>query len=176
MAGLTSDPTQFINPDQPFMTVPPEEEPQEETRRLVGETVDEDVFTPSLEERAMFSSLLTCGKQAKVVTVLGHQVGIESLNVDDDLRIGLFTKEFLDSTGYATAVKLATCASGIRTVNNRPLYTAMSTDESPESIFQAKVEKLRRWHMSAITEIYREIIDLDVKFGELAIKLGKLKG
>lgn len=172
---LTAEP--FIEPatittDEPFMRV----EPEEESRRIVGEPASEEVYTPSEEERAQFASLLTCGKRSKVIEVLGHKVLIESLNVDDDLQIGLFTKEYLDSTGYATAVKLATCAAGIKTVNNRPLYQTLSSDESPGSVFRAKIEKLRSYHLAPITEIYREILNLDVEFGELAVRLGKLKG
>jgi CRISPR/Cas system-associated endonuclease Cas3-HD len=71
---------------------------------------------------------------------------------------------------------VATCAAGIRTIDGRPLYNALSRDESPESIFQAKLQKLRQYYPVVITEIYREILNLDVEFVELAVKLGKLKG
>ncbi len=119
---------------------------------------------------------MSCGKRTKVIEVLGHSVGIESLNVDDDLRIGLFTKEYRESDAYARAVHIGTCAAGVRTIDGRLLYTPISEDETPESVFQAKVTKLLKFYPVSITEIYREILNLDAEFGELAMKLGKLKG
>ena len=64
----------------------------------------------------------------------------------------------------------------LRTVDGRMLYTPLSQDESPESIFAAKVAKLLKWYPVSITEIYREILNLDAEFGALAQALGKLKG
>lgn len=185
MAKLTAEP--FIEPtnippvaEEPFLVVGPAkdeaEEPQEETRRLVGSSASEEVFTPTPQELAQFSSLLTVGKREKAIEVLGHRVTIASLNTDDDLHIGMFTKDYLDSTAYPTAVKLATCAAGIRAINNRPIYNTLSSDESAYSVFLAKVEKLREYHLAPLTEIHREILQLDQEFGELAVKLGKLPG
>jgi hypothetical protein len=173
--GLTTDPTaQFAPQEAP---VPEPIQPEGETRRLVGEAIQsEKVWEPSDDERSQFATLLNCGKQTKVVTIMGHKVGIESLNVDDDLRVGTFTKDYLGTEAYARAVQLATVAAGIRTVDGVPLYTPFSRDESPESIFDAKVEKLRGYHSSVIMEIYPHILNLDVEFAKLAIKLGKLKG
>jgi hypothetical protein len=178
---LTSEPPPFI-PPQEIPELPPTaaEMPLEEfteTRRLVGAPLEDDgAFTPTEDERAQFVSLMTCGKKTKVIDVMGHSVGIESLNVDDDLRVGMFTKEYLGSEAHARAVHVATAAAGIRTVDGRLLYTALSEDETPESIFQSKVNKLLKWYPVAITEVYREVLNLDVEFVELALKLGKLKG
>ncbi len=175
---LTAEPPPFIAPQEPI-PVPPPAPPEEfvETRRVVGELIeDEKVFTPTDEERQQFITLMSCGKRTKVIEVLGHSVGIESLNVDDDLRIGLFTKDYRESDAYARAVHIGTCAAGVRTIDGRLLYTPISEDETPESVFQAKVTKLLKFYPVSITEIYREILNLDAEFGELAMKLGKLKG
>jgi hypothetical protein len=183
---LTAEPPPFIPPQEvpQVASIPPEilEEMRlagelGETRRIVGAPLEEEgVFTPTDDERSEFVNLMTCGKRTKVIEVMGHSVGIESLNVDDDLRISRFTKDYKDTDGFARAVHVATCAAGIRTVDGRMLYTALSMDESLESIFQAKLEKLLKWYPVTITEIYRGIINLDVEFVELAVKLGKLTG
>jgi hypothetical protein len=174
---LTAEPSPpLIAPQevpQQSIPVPPHEG---EDRRLVGEAPEADITELTDEERNQFITLMSCGKRSKTIDVMGHSVSIESLNVDDDLRAGLFTKEYRDSDAYARAVQLATCAAGIRTVNGRPLYTPISVDETSESIFQAKLSKLLKYHPVVITEIYREIINLDLEFGELAMRLGKLKG
>lgn len=194
MPRLSADPTPFITPDAPGMgpiavtSAPPPpggyegfnedpgpQEPQE-TSRLVADEPEEDVTELSGEDRQVFDSLLTCGKRSKTIEVMGHKVTIESLNVDDDLRIGLYTKDYRDSDAYPRAIQLATCAAGIRSINNRALYSALSYDESSQSVFQAKVDKLTKYYPIVITEIYREILNLDSEFAELALKLGKLKG
>jgi len=160
-------------PPQPFV----EDGPVEADRRVVGSLEPEENVTElSGEERALFVSLMTCGKRTKTIEVLGHQVGIESLNNDDDLRIGMYTKEYRESDAYARAVHIGTCAAGIRTIDGRPLYSPLSSEDGPEGVFQAKVDKLLNFYPIAITEIYREILKLDVEFAELATKLGKLKG
>jgi hypothetical protein len=179
---LTAEPPPFIPPQEipdlpPTAAEMPLEEEFTETRRLVGGPVeDEGVFTPTDDERAQFVSLMTCGKKTKVIDVMGHSVGIESLNVDDDLRVGMFTKDFLGSDAYSRSIQVATCAAGIRTIDGRLFYTALSEDETTESIFAAKVTKLLKYRPVVITEIYREVLNLDVEFVELALKLGKLKG
>jgi hypothetical protein len=150
-----------------------------ENRRVVGELIEEEtekVTDLTLDERAQFVTLMTCGRRTKTIDVLGHKVTIESLNNDDDLRIGLYTKDYRDSDAYARAVHIGTCAAGIRSIDDQPLYQSLSQDESSESIFRAKAEKLLKFYPIAVTEIYREILKLDVEFAELATKLGKLKG
>lgn len=188
---LTAEPPPFI-PPQDILTdqmgpIPmvPADTPAEgyegfseaENRRVSNELAGNEETTELTEdERSQFETLLTCGKRTKTVDVMGHAVGIESLNVDDDLRIGLYTKDYRESDAYARAIQLATCAAGIRTIDKRSLYQSLSRDETSESVFQAKVQKLLQYHAAVITEIYREIMNLDVEFGELAMKLGKLKG
>ena len=185
MAGrrLVAEPVVAYAPEADIPLPPPAppeefiERPVEEDRRVVGEIeVEEQVTELTAEERANFVTLMTCGKRTKVIEVLGHQVGIESLNNDDDLRIGLYTKDYRESDAFSRAVHIGTCAAGIRTIDGRPLYTALSTDETPEAIFQEKVTKLLKFYPISITEIYREILKLDLEFAELATKLGKLRG
>lgn len=198
MPRLSADPTPFIAPDAPGMgpvpvtSAPPPpdgyegfkgaaETPgpyvEEETSRLVSDTQGDDITALSTEDRQVFDSLLTCGKRSKTIEVMGHKVTIESLNVDDDLRIGMYTKEFRDSDAFPRAIQVATCAAGVRAINNRPLVAgSLFQDESTQSIFQAKLDKLQSAYPIVITEIYREILNLDAEFADLAIKLGKLKG
>ena len=199
MPRLTADPTSLLpSPDAPGMgpvavtpappppggyegfqgaaETPGPTVPEEETRRLVSDTQGEDITELSDEDRHAFDSLLTCGKRTKTIEVMGHKVTIESLNVDDDLRIGLWTKDYRDSDAYARAIQVATCAAGVRAINNRPLYQSLSSDESTNAIFQIKADKLSGYYPIVITEIYRAILDLDAEFADLAIKLGKLKG
>lgn len=179
--GLNFIPPRDV-PNAGAITVQP---PMGETRRLVGQPLadapdgrddgpaPEAVWNPDPDERAEFASLLTCGKRAKMVDVMGHPVGIESINVDDDLLIGLFTKDYLGTESYARAVQLATCAAGVRTVDGVPLYQSLTPGEPTETAFRARLEILRKYHSSVIMGIYPHILNLDVEFGALLEKLGK---
>lgn len=155
----------------------PGEAPEEEDRRKVDESSEEEVTELTDEERTWFSSLLTCGRRYKTITVMGdHKVAIQTLTGDDDLRIGLYTKSFRDSDAYPRAYQIAVCAAGIRTVDDRPLYQPITESEDADAVFAEKLERMRKFYPVVITEIYRAIIELDGEFAELARKLGKLSG
>jgi hypothetical protein len=189
----TEPPPSFPPPDAPGMgpvpitSAPPPETgyegfgdpvppPIEETRRLVADTQSDDITALSEQDRHSFDTLLSCGRRSKTIEVMGHKVSIESLNVDDDLRIGMFTKDYRESDAFARAVQVATVAAGIRTINNRPIVPGALSPEATQANFQAKVDKLVTYYPIVITEIYREILNLDAEFADLALKLGKLKG
>lgn len=157
---------------------PPPEIFSESDRQKVEEVVAvEKVTELTEEERGWFTSLLTCGRRHKTITVMGdHKVAIQTLNADDDLRIGLYTKVYKDSDSYPRAYQIAVCAAGIRTVDNRPLYQPISEEEDAQAVFMEKVERMSKFYPVVIAEIYRSIMDLDGEFAELARKLGKLTG
>lgn len=151
--------------------------PTEEDRQKVADTPVEVVTELTDEERVWFSTLLTCGRRHKSITVMGdHQVAIQTLNSDDDLRIGLYTKEFKDSDAYPRAYQIAVCAAGIRTIDSRPLYQPITESEDEGAVFMEKISRMSKFYPVVITEIYRAIMDLDTEFAELARKLGKLSG
>lgn len=172
--GVSFIPPQDV-PNARAITVQP---PQGESRRLVSEPLadapsGQTIWDPTPDDREGFATLLTCGKSSKVVDVMGHAVGIESINVDDDLLIGKFTKDYLGTEAYARAIQLATCAAGVRTVDGAPLYQSLSPTEPTETAFNARLAILRKYHSSVIMGIYPHILHLDVEFGALLEKLGK---
>lgn len=166
--------------DTPAPLAPPEEFPVSNEPISVAEDVvapEDPVTELTDEERTWFSTLLTCGRRHKTITVMGdHAVAVQTLNADDDLRIGIFTKQYKDSDAYPRAYQIAVCAAGIRTVDGRPLYQPITEDEDADAVFAEKVERMRKFYPVVITEVYRAIMDLDTEFAELSRKLGKLNG
>jgi hypothetical protein len=154
----------------------PQEFPGGESRVLVGDPASEAVTELSDAERALFSTLMACGKMSKTLDVMGHEIVVETLNTDDDLRVGLFAKPYLGSEAHERAWQVGTCAAGVRLIGGRPVYTPLSAEEGAEVIFDAKVAKLLKYYPIVVTEMYRAILSLDIEFAELATKLGKLKG
>ena len=154
-------------------------------RRVVGELIedelDEDQSPPvtelSAQERRDFASLITCGRRSKTITVMGHPVVIQTLNTADEMRIGLFTKPYLDSQlGFQRAYQVAVCAAGIREVQGKPLFQELREITSDDEIFDRSVAAVQEFYPIVITQVYQAIMDLEREFAELAIKLGKLSG
>lgn len=181
---LTADPPPLIEPMAAEASPPESEQPDPaayiaehgETSEVVGESSKGRLTTLLEEERVQFTTLLDCGRVSKEIDVMGHAVVVETLNTDDDLRVGLFTKPYLGTDSWQRAWQLATVSAAIRTIDGRPVYVPLSSEETLESVYREKCAKMARYFPVTITEIYTEVLKLDAEFVELATKLGKLKG
>lgn len=155
-----------------------------EPRRVVGELVEEDhehdepdVTKLEGQERADFAMLLTCGRRSKKIVVMGHPVVIQTLKTGDEMRVGLYTKKYLESQlGFQRAYQVAVCAAGVREVQGKPLFKELREVTDEDEIFDKNVEAVKEFYPVVVTQIYQAIMDLEREFAELAIKLGKLQG
>lgn len=169
---------------EPGLAPPTLPSPPAEERRIVGELIEEEipqeqpketVLTDS--ERRDFAALITCGRRSKTITVMGHPVVIQTLTTGDEMRIGLFTKQYLDSQlGFQRAYQVAVCAAGVREVQGKSLFSSLKEITSEDEIFDKSVEAIQEFYPIVVTQIYQAIMDLEREFAELAIKLGKLTG
>lgn len=162
-------------------TVDPDLVPPEPHRRIVGELIEEEsepeVNTLTDEERRDFAALLTCGRRSKKISVLGHPVVIQTLKTGDEMRVGLYTKKYLESQlGFQRAYQVAVCAAGIREIQGRPLFSSLREITDEDEIFDKSVETIQGYYPVVITEVYKQIMALEKEFVDLAIKLGKLPG
>ena len=179
---LSEDPI-IIPPKIPVLSLPQEKsEEEEESRRIVGEIITEEVeqndpvVELTDEERSLFRSLMTVGKRTKTLSVMDHSVFIETLNIDDELQVGLACKEYEGTKAFARAYQLAVCAAAIKEVDGLPLYQALSEDVEPSELFAKKLEKLKKYYPVVLYKIYRGVLDLEQEFAELVEKLGKQQG
>lgn len=156
-----------------------------EPRRVVGELIETaapeepetEVTELTDQERNDFASLLTCGRRYKTINVMGHTVKIQTLKTGDEMRIGLYTKNYLDSQlGFQRAYQTAVCAAGIREVQGKPLFSSLSAVTNEDEIFDKCVDAVKEYYPIVVTQIFSEIMNLEREFAQLAIKLGKLKG
>jgi hypothetical protein len=127
------------------------------------------------EESIMFSSLLTCGRRSKTITLFDHVVTVETLNGDDDLRIGLYAKDYAGSLGEQRAYQIGVVAAGLRTIDGKAFAQTLFED-AQGSLFDDKVKKVSSMRPVVISPIYRAIMDAEKEFVELATRLGKLPG
>lgn len=182
-----SDPL-IIPPEIPPISLPSPEKveeqevQEEETRRVVGEIITEEieqedpVVELTDEERALFRSLMTVGKRTKTISVLDHSVFIETLNIDDELQVGLACKEYEGTKAFARAYQLAVCAAAIKEVDGLPLYQSLSDNAEPSEVFAKKLDKLKKYYPVVLYKIYRSVLELEQEFAELVDKLGKQQG
>ena len=166
-----------IRRPEPF--IPLENEEREKVATPEQEIAAEGELLTELsdEERLWFETLLTVGRRSKTITVMGHPVVITTLTTADEMRIGLFTKPYLDTQlGFQRAYQVAVCAAGIRELQGRPLFTSLSQVTSEDEVFDRNVEAVQKLYPIVVTQVYQAIIDLEREFAELAVKLGKLSG
>lgn len=164
-----------LRPPEEFIPAVPFSSLDEEGEEFDEDPPAEEVTELSDEERLLFSQLMTVGQRSKTIDVFGFQVRIQNLCVDDDLRVGLYCKDFEGSQQAHRAFQLAWCAAAIRTVNSAPLVSSLAP-MSPDEEFYAKIEVLKRYYPVVITQIYNAVMALDQEFAALAVKLGKLSG
>lgn len=182
-----SDPL-IVPPQIPPISLPNPEEiaveeiQEEESRRVVGEIVteeveqDDPVVELTDEERALFRSLMTVGRRTKTLAVMDHSVLIETLNIDDELQVGLACREYEGTKAFARAYQLAICAASIKEVDGIPLYQPLSDEVEPSEVFTKKLDKLKKYYPVVLYKIYRGVLELEQEFAELVEKLGKQQG
>lgn len=155
--------------------------PGEESRMVVGELIEEeeeedDTLVLTTQERRDFDRLLTMGRRVKEIVVMDHPVTIQTLKTIDEMRIGLYTKDYVNTQGFSRAYQVGMCAAGVIDIDKSPVYQAISKEESEDIIFKKKADALKEYYPVVISQIYNAIVELEREFAELAIKLGKLSG
>jgi hypothetical protein len=188
--GPPPDPTQIDPLIQPPNRQPTPEEIRRvieeaggEGSRVVGEILDteeevvaaeeESATELTKEERDWFRSLLTCGRRYKTINVMDHSIQIQTLTIADELRIGLFCKDYKDSQADYRAYQLAVCSAAIRSIDGISLYQSLIEKPDDDAVFTEKANKLKEYYPVVISEIYKQVVELDAEFKELADKLGK---
>lgn len=151
--------------------------PEDELPPGLADAIQEEEEGEGLtdEESIMFSSLLTCGRRSKTITLFDHVVTVETLNGDDDLRIGLYAKEYAGSLGEQRAYQIGVVAAGLRTIDGKPFAQTLYED-AQGSLFEEKVKKVCTMRPVVIGPIYRAVMDAEQEFVELATRLGKFPG
>lgn len=170
-------PTPELDPD----IAPPT--PTGPVRQRVGELIEQppdDLESQTTEltedERQDFTRLITVGRRTKKIIVADHPVWIQTLRSADEIRIGLYTKPYLDSQAFARSYQVAVCAAGIREVDGMPVFNSLSEITDEDEIFNKKVEVISQYYPIVITQIYEAIRNLEREYSELLIKLGKATG
>jgi hypothetical protein len=121
------------------------------------------------------------GRRYKTVNVADFDVRIRTLKTGDEMRVGLYTKPYLETHGFARAHQVAVVASGLVEIkdhrgNVQDLWTSLKEVTDPDEIFAKNCDALLEFHPPVLVKIYDEVMKLEREFAELAVKLGKLLG
>jgi hypothetical protein len=151
------------------MTTPNVEEAE------VSEELDEEEFNFTEEESELFRTLITVGCISETVDVFGHQIVLRTLNVDEDLQVGLIIKTFNDSLAFQRAYKTLMVAAAVRSVDGVPLIQALSMlDETNANSVQLKFEKMKEYYPPVIDKLYTELTRIESRVIPLLSRLGKI--
>lgn len=161
----------FEDPQKPN-PVMEEESPEQEPE--VESAQEEETTTLSDEERLQFKTLLTIGQTTKEVDVLGHPVVMRTMTVSDELMVGLETEKYRNTEAFARAYQSAVVAASVVSLDGKPVYTPLSSEESDSEIFAKKLKKIHSLYPIVVSEIYRHYMEVEKEFAQLAQKLGKL--
>lgn len=152
------------------------QEVPEEKVEEVTDILDEEVTELTEEERSLFNNLLTIGKTSKTFDVFGHEVILETMNVREELTVGMHIKKYHGSEAFARAYQAAVLAATVCSIDGDPLYVPLSASESESYIFEKKFNKVLEFYPIIVSEIYSKYIEVEKEFAGLAEKLGKLGG
>lgn len=147
----------------------------QQQKRIIEEMGLNNPVELTEEESEIFSNLLFIGRKSKTIGIAGHRILIETLTTDVELQLGLLTKEFQGSDGYSRAYKAAIVAASIREIDGRPLYQALSSDESEDVAYvvRKKFERVQKYYPVLLEMIYTQIVEMEKELFPLAEKLKK---
>lgn len=143
---------------------------------VVDQAPSEEEVELSPEEQLTFASLLTCGRRSKTVNIYDHTVVVQTLCADDDLRIGLYAKDYMGSLGEQRAYQIGVAAAGIRSIDGKPFVPSLFETGNEDALFDEKVAKVSKMYPTTINRVYRAVLDAEKEFVELTQRLGKSQG
>jgi hypothetical protein len=149
--------------------------PTSQERKMIEDLGLNDPVDLTEEEEQVFSDLLFIGRKEKLIHIAGHTILVSTLTTDVELQLGLLTKEFQGSDGYARAYKTAVVAASIKEVDGRPLYQSLSSEESDDVAYvvRKKFEKVQKYYPVLLEMIYTQVVELEKELFPLVEKLKK---
>lgn len=126
------------------------------------------------EERDYFKNALVIGREEKTDYVFGHKIKVQTTSVAEELQASLLSDKYQQSSGYARAFRTAMVAAYIREIDDKPLYTPISSEDA-DHIVQRKFDILQTYFPLFVDQVYEQMVkgvesDLAAKVKE---KLGK---
>lgn len=149
--------------------------PTSQERKMIEDIGLNDPIELTDEEEQAFSDLLFIGRKEKLIHIAGHTILVCTLTTDVELQLGLLTKEFQGSDGYARAYKVAVVAASIKEIDGRPFYQSLSVEESEDVAYvvRKKFEKVQKYYPILLEMIYTQIVELEKELSPLVDKLKK---
>lgn len=134
--------------------------------------IGQDEFLDGNEEKE-FNQALFLGAKRGHLTVLGHEIHYELLNVDKELQITEAVKQWEGTRGWQRAYKTAVAAAAIITIDGEPLYHPLTPQEERQLV-QKKFDKLKGYYPIFVDKVYEEVLRVEMDNAEgLIQKLGK---
>jgi hypothetical protein len=124
------------------------------------------------DESESFRNLVMVGAISDTFEIAGHKVILHTLNVDEDLQVGVLLHKFTDTHAFPRAYKTLICAAAIISIDGEPLVTHFSLSEGKVTV-QERFDKLKDFFPVVIDAIYERFVELEEKVTPVVSRLGK---
>ena len=136
----------------------------------------EEITELSDEERESLRMLVTVGRTTRKFVLFEHEILISTLNSDEEIRAFREAAKDEGTAAYPRSYQTAMIAAAVKSVDGVSWENTLVENPGPEVIYDQKLVKARKLYPLVVQYIYNELLELNTEFGELARKLGKLKG
>ncbi len=83
----------------------------------------------SEKDEVEFIEALCLGRRTDTFDVLGHQVEMSTLTIDEELQLALVVKPWEQTQGGTRAYKTAVVAAAVQSIDGKPIYTAINPSD-----------------------------------------------
>lgn len=107
------------------------------------------------------TGLLYLGQLTKEVHWGGHTFLLRTLRMQEELAIGLLTKEYESTFALGRAIAAATVGAALEELDGVEFVAALGPDVL--SRVKSKYDHVRQWFWPVIEKLYQEYLDLQKK-------------
>ena len=116
------------------------------------------------------NTLEKLGSRAFTAVIGGHEVQSHLLNVREELQVNKLTRDYEGTLAYPSALKAATFALSVDTVDGTPFFVALQDDTDQTAL--ARFKKAQGFYRGAIEAWWKAYDENAVKEAQV---LGELK-
>jgi len=120
------------------------------------ESVIDPVFDPRVAEDVQ--GLLYLGYLEETIQMFGHSFTMRTLEVGQELEIGLLIKEYTGTVTQGRALAAATVAASLEAVDGRTIYQQLGPNDK-DSV-RRKFDYVLKWFWPTIETLYNEHLRL----------------
>lgn len=129
-------------------------------------------FTP--EESEDFTNLLVVGRVSQTFNILGHEVELRTLSTEEDLAVGMITKDYIGTDSYNRAYKTTIIAAALRRIDEEHMPEILAPGDTALELLRLRFKKVVKYYPIVLDEMYARFTELEKQLLPVVSRLGKL--